>query len=84
MYYSRRILSVLFFLVMLVGCGRKEPPVTIPPVRDPRAEISDQYAADAEKMAKDAQYKSANFYLGKAIEDELNGERGQQHAEQAR
>lgn len=76
MLYSRRILPVLSFVIMLVimlvvmlaGCGKKEEPVTIPPVRDPRAELSDQYAADAEKMAKEAQYRSANFYLGKAIE----------------
>jgi CHAT domain-containing protein/Tfp pilus assembly protein PilF len=68
MRYARRILPVLFLLAMLVGCGKNEKPATMPPVRDSRAELSDRYAADAEKMAKEAQYRSSNFYLRKAIE----------------
>ncbi len=68
MLYFRRFLPVLFALILLGGCAKKEQPATIPPVKDPRSDISDQYAADAEKLAEEAQYNSSNFYLGKAIE----------------
>ena len=68
MLYFRRFLPVLFLLVWLGGCSQKEQPVTIPPVKDPRSDVSDQYAADAEKLAEEAQYKSSNYYLGKAID----------------
>lgn len=64
----RRFLPVLLLFILLGGCSIKEQPVTSPPVEDPRSDISDQYAADAEKMAEEAQYKGSNFYLGKAIE----------------
>jgi CHAT domain-containing protein len=61
-----RILFVLFFLCLAVGCAKKEP-VTVP-VKDPRADLSDQYAASADKLAKEAQYRSSNFLLRKAID----------------
>lgn len=61
-----RILFVLFILWMAVGCAKKEP-MTVP-VKDPRADLSDQYAASADKLAKEAQYRSSNFLLRKAID----------------
>lgn len=64
-------LCFFFILSLLAGaCAKKERPVTAPtlPVRPPQALQADEFAANAAKLAKEAQYNSANFYLGKAIE----------------
>ena len=61
-----RILFVFSILCLAVGCVKKEP-VTVP-VKDPRADLSDQYTVSADKLAKEAQYRSSNFLLRKAIE----------------
>ena len=61
-----RTLFVLFILWVATGCAKKEP-VTVP-VKDPRADLCDQYAVSAEKLAKEAQYRSSNFLLKKAID----------------
>ena len=66
MFYISRILVVFCLLILAGNCVKKTEPVTVP-VKDPRADISDQYTASAGKLAKEAQYRSSNFLLKKAI-----------------
>ncbi|MCP5102649.1 MAG: CHAT domain-containing protein [bacterium] len=69
MRYLLRFFLILFLLVLAGSCTKREEPVTEPvPVKDPRVDISDGYTKNAVKLIKEAQYQSANFYLGKAIE----------------
>lgn len=71
---SRQNYLCFFFILCLLtlagACAKKEHPVTTPtlPIRPPQALQADEYSANATKLAKEAQYNSANFYLGKAIE----------------
>ncbi len=61
---------ILSLLALAGACAKKQGPVTAPtlPVRPPQALQADEFSANAAKLAKEAQYNSANFYLGKAIE----------------
>ncbi len=68
--------------MLLAGsCTQKSKPVTIkPPEKDPaRAEEGLKFADNAGKLAKEAQYRSSNYYLGRAI-DSFKAARDWEHA----
>lgn len=67
MRYIRRLLPVLFILLLAGGACTEKAPVTEPP-RDARGKTGDNLAKDAKELAGEAQFESANYYLGKAID----------------
>lgn len=60
------MLVLIGLLLVMTHCAQKKAPVT-EPVKDPRADDGEQFTMSAEKLAKEAQFRSSNFLLRKAI-----------------
>lgn len=66
MVYFSRIFFVFLLLVLSVNCTKKEP-FTLP-LKETQIETGHRYVMNADKLAKEAQYKSSNYFLEKAID----------------